>query len=126
MNLLGVLATKLYVAAGLDPVIWKTGHSLIKVKMRELDAPLAGEMSGHMFFAGDYYGFDDALFAAARLLAYVAREGGPLGFAPRASVAAELVALAALSAALEESSGLTRADYNVRHPGGALGEKSGR
>ena len=65
-------------AAGLEPVIWKTGHSLIKAKMKELDAPLAGEMSGHMFFAGDYYGFDDALFAAARLLAYVAREGGPL------------------------------------------------
>jgi len=64
--------------AGLEPVIWKTGHSLIKAKMKELDAPLAGEMSGHMFFAGDYYGFDDALFAAARLLAYLARRPGPL------------------------------------------------
>jgi phosphomannomutase/phosphoglucomutase len=58
--------------------MWKTGHSLIKAKMHEMSAPLAGEMSGHMFFAGDYYGFDDALFAAARLLAYVARKGGPL------------------------------------------------
>jgi phosphomannomutase/phosphoglucomutase len=65
--------------AGLKPEMWKTGHSLIKARMKELHAPLAGEMSGHMFFAGDYYGFDDALFAAARLLAYVAREGGPLG-----------------------------------------------
>lgn len=65
-------------AAGLQPVIWKTGHSLIKAKMKELNAPLAGEMSGHMFFAGDYYGFDDALFAAARLLGYLAVEGGPL------------------------------------------------
>ncbi|MGH7567947.1 MAG: phosphomannomutase/phosphoglucomutase [Gemmatimonadales bacterium] len=64
--------------AGLEPVMWKTGHSLIKQKMRETAAPLAGEMSGHMFFGGDYFGFDDALFAAARLLAYVAREGGPL------------------------------------------------
>jgi len=64
--------------SGLTPVIWKTGHSLIKAKMKELNAPLAGEMSGHMFFAGDYFGFDDALFAAARLLAYLAREGGPL------------------------------------------------
>ncbi len=54
----------------------------------------------------------------------VAREGGPLGFAPRASVAAELVALAALSAALEEDRGLTRGDYAARHPGGALGERS--
>jgi phosphomannomutase/phosphoglucomutase len=64
--------------AGLKPQMWKTGHSLIKQKMKELRAPLAGEMSGHMFFGGDWYGFDDALFAAARLLAYVAREGGPL------------------------------------------------
>jgi len=64
--------------AGLEPIMWKTGHSFIKQKMKELGAPLAGEMSGHMFFGGDWYGFDDALFAAARLLAYVAREGGPL------------------------------------------------
>ncbi len=59
---------------GLKPVMWKTGHSLIKSKMKELNAPLAGEMSGHMFFGGDYFGFDDALFAAARLLAYLAKE----------------------------------------------------
>ena len=63
---------------GLDPVMWKTGHSLIKEKMKEKAAPLAGEMSGHMFFGGDWFGFDDALFAAARLLHYIAREGGPL------------------------------------------------
>jgi phosphomannomutase/phosphoglucomutase len=64
--------------AGLEPVMWKTGHSFIKQKMKEIGAPLAGEMSGHMFFGGDWFGFDDALFAAARLLAYQAREGGPL------------------------------------------------
>src|SRR5438876_11604765 len=52
--------------------------SLIKQKMKETRAPLAGEMSGHMFFGGDWYGFDDALFAAARLLRYVADQGGPL------------------------------------------------
>ncbi len=63
---------------GLEPVMWKTGHSLIKQKMKELRAPLAGEMSGHMFFGGDWYGFDDALFAAARLLHYQAAQGGPL------------------------------------------------
>jgi len=63
---------------GLQPVMWKTGHSLIKAKMKEVNAPLAGEMSGHMFFADDYYGFDDALFAACRLLAFIARRGGPL------------------------------------------------
>lgn len=72
-----VLKTEL-ARVGLKPVIWKTGHSLIKAKMKELKAPLAGEMSGHVFFGGDYLGFDDALFAAARLLAYIAREGGPL------------------------------------------------
>src|SRR6266566_5335619 len=63
---------------GLQPTMWKTGHSLIKQKMKETHAPLAGEMSGHMFFGGDWYGFDDALFAAARLLRYVADQGGPL------------------------------------------------
>jgi phosphomannomutase/phosphoglucomutase len=64
--------------SGLHPVMWKTGHSLIKAKMQETDSPLAGEMSGHMFFGGDYYGFDDALFAAARLLDYVAKTGEPI------------------------------------------------
>jgi len=63
---------------GLKPTMWKTGHSLIKQKMKESRAPLAGEMSGHMFFGGDWYGFDDALFAAARLLRYQAEIGGPL------------------------------------------------
>src|SRR5947209_11020803 len=64
--------------AGLTPVMWKTGHSLIKQKRKDTHASRAGEMSGHLFFGGDWFGFDDALFAAARLLAYVAREGGPL------------------------------------------------
>ncbi|MGE0442498.1 MAG: phosphomannomutase/phosphoglucomutase [Gemmatimonadales bacterium] len=59
-------------AAGARPEMWKTGHSLIKARMKELKAPLAGEMSGHLFFGGDYLGFDDALFAAARLLETVA------------------------------------------------------
>ncbi|HEX6615380.1 MAG TPA: phosphomannomutase/phosphoglucomutase [Gemmatimonadales bacterium] len=66
--------------AGAQPVMWKTGHSLIKAKMKDLGAPLAGEMSGHMFFGGDYLGFDDALFAAARLLEIVS--GGPFGLSP--------------------------------------------
>lgn len=64
--------------AGGRPVMWKTGHSLIKEKMRELDAPLAGEMSGHMFFAEGFYGHDDALYAAGRLLRIVADAGRPL------------------------------------------------
>jgi phosphomannomutase len=57
------------------PVMWKTGHSLIKSKMKEIGAPLAGEMSGHVFFADTYYGFDDALYAAVRLIAASARLG---------------------------------------------------
>lgn len=66
------------VKAGGVPVMWKTGHSLIKEKMKELRAPLAGEMSGHMFFADGYYGFDDALYGAARLLRLVADSGRPV------------------------------------------------
>ena len=57
------------------PLMWKTGHSLIKSKMKEIGAPLAGEMSGHVFFAHQYYGFDDALYAAIRLIAASARLG---------------------------------------------------
>ena len=61
--------------AGGLAVMWKTGHSLIKDKMKELHAPIAGEMSGHMFFAEGFYGHDDALYAAARLLRIVADSG---------------------------------------------------
>ncbi|MCP9221739.1 phosphomannomutase/phosphoglucomutase [Erythrobacter sp. LQ02-29] len=58
---------------GGKPLMWKTGHSLIKSKMKETGSPLAGEMSGHVFFADDYYGFDDALYAGVRLIAASAR-----------------------------------------------------
>lgn len=56
---------------GGKPILWKTGHSLIKAKMKEENAILAGEMSGHMFFANDWYGFDDALLAAAKVVEIV-------------------------------------------------------
>ncbi|MBT8426483.1 MAG: phosphomannomutase/phosphoglucomutase [Erythrobacter sp.] len=62
-------------ACGGEPLMWKTGHSLIKSKMKETGSPLAGEMSGHVFFADEYYGFDDALYAGVRLLAASARLG---------------------------------------------------
>lgn len=58
--------------------MWRTGHSLIKSKMAEEKAPLAGEMSGHIFFADHYYGFDDAVYAGVRLLALLARTGKKL------------------------------------------------
>lgn len=60
------------------PDMYKAGHSLIKARMKETKAPLAGEMSGHIFFADEYYGYDDALYAGARLMALVARKGRPL------------------------------------------------
>jgi phosphomannomutase len=60
-------------AAGGHGLMWRTGHSLIKSKMAETGSPLAGEMSGHVFFADKWYGFDDALYAAVRLLGIVAR-----------------------------------------------------
>ena len=59
--------------AGGTPLMWKTGHSLIKSKMAETGSPLAGEMSGHIFFADKWYGFDDAPYSAVRLLGIVAR-----------------------------------------------------
>jgi phosphomannomutase len=64
--------------AGGVPLMWRTGHSLIKAKMAEIGSPLAGEMSGHIFFADKWYGFDDALYAAVRLLGIVARMDGKL------------------------------------------------
>ena len=63
---------------GGTPLMWKTGHSLIKSKMKETGAPLAGEMSGHIFFKHRWYGFDDALYAAVRLIEAVAKSGKSL------------------------------------------------
>ena len=63
---------------GGQPLMWKTGHSLIKSKMKETGAPLAGEMSGHIFFAHQWYGFDDAIYAAIRLIRAVTQLGGSL------------------------------------------------
>lgn len=63
---------------GGKPILWKTGHSLIKAKMKETGAKLAGEMSGHLFFADRYFGYDDAIYAALRLLEIVATAKGTL------------------------------------------------
>lgn len=65
--------------AGGKPLMWKVGHSLLKQKMAEEGAPLAGEMSGHIFIADDYFGYDDALYAALRLLEILDRSGKKLG-----------------------------------------------
>ena len=69
---------------GGSPLMWKTGHSLIKAKMRETDAALAGEMSGHFFFAERWFGFDDGIYSAARLLEILAARGESPGEVLRA------------------------------------------
>ena len=65
-------------ARGGNAIMWKTGHSLIKNKMKEAEALLAGEMSGHMFFADRYYGYDDAIYASCRLLEILSKTGKSL------------------------------------------------
>ncbi len=66
-------------AHGGKPILWKTGHSIIKTKMKESGALLAGEMSGHLFFADRYFGYDDAIYASLRLLEILAKDGRSLG-----------------------------------------------
>ncbi|MBQ0961452.1 phosphomannomutase/phosphoglucomutase [Ideonella sp. 4Y11] len=63
--------------AGGVPLMWKTGHSLVKAKLKETGAPIAGEMSGHMFFKERWYGFDDGMYTAARLLEILSRHDDP-------------------------------------------------
>jgi phosphomannomutase/phosphoglucomutase len=80
-------------ARGGEPLMWKTGHSLVKAKMRETGAPLGGEMSGHIFFKDRWYGFDDGLYAGARLLELLSREVDPsaiLNALPQSSSTPEL------------------------------------
>ncbi|GAA4333708.1 phosphomannomutase/phosphoglucomutase [Pigmentiphaga soli] len=79
--------------AGGRPLMWKTGHSFIKAKLKETGAPLAGEMSGHIFFKDRWYGFDDGLYAGARLLEIVSRAANPsamLEILPQAKSTPEL------------------------------------
>lgn len=69
-------------AHGGEPMMWITGHSVIKARMQETGAPLAGELSGHMFFEDRWYGFDDAIYGAARLLELLAKQEAPLASLP--------------------------------------------
>lgn len=69
---------EVFAAAGGEPIMWKTGHSIMKEKMREVGAPLAGELSGHICFADEYFGVDDALYDACRLVELLARSPRPL------------------------------------------------
>src|SRR3546814_9054895 len=72
-----VCSSDLILRHGGSPIMWRTGHSLIKAKMKETEAELAGEMSGHFFFRERWYGFDDGIYAAARLLEILAARGEP-------------------------------------------------
>jgi phosphomannomutase len=72
------LATDIRERGGV-PLMWKTGHSLVKAKLKETGAPIAGEMSGHIFFGERWYGFDDATYTAARLLEILSRSADPSG-----------------------------------------------
>ena len=69
------MALDLIKNAGGDPQIWKTGHSHMKKRMAEINAPIAGEMSGHIFIADDFYGYDDALYVATRVISQMVRTG---------------------------------------------------
>jgi phosphomannomutase/phosphoglucomutase len=72
------VVSEVFSAKGGEPIMWKTGHSLIKEKMKEVGAPIAGELSGHICFGEDYYGFDDALYAGCLLVQLVSRSAQPL------------------------------------------------
>jgi phosphomannomutase/phosphoglucomutase len=69
---------EVFAAHGGEPIMWKTGHSLMKEKMKETGAPIAGELSGHICFGEDYYGFDDALYAACSICRILSRMDEPL------------------------------------------------
>ncbi len=93
------------------PLLWKTGHSLIKVKMKETHAALAGEMSGHTFFGERWFGFDDGLYAGARLLEILSREARSVG-------GAEGAARRAVDARAQHRVRGRRAAHARRAPGG--------
>jgi phosphomannomutase/phosphoglucomutase len=93
--------------------MWKTGHSLIKDKMKELHAPIGGEMSGHMFFDEGFYGHDDALYGAARLLRIVADSG--MGVAELLADVPKFVSTPELRVDVPEERKFAIVDAAVRH-----------
>lgn len=106
---------------GGKPVMWKAGHSLIKAKMRETGAPLGGEMSGHMFFADEFPGYDDALYGAGRLLRLLADTSTPLSALVRALPQSKYVATPELRLDCADSAKFAIVDavrehYRARYP----------
>ena len=99
------------------PLLWKTGHSLIKSKMRETGAALAGEMSGHTFFRERWYGFDDGLYAGARLLEIVSREPNPSAILDALPDAVSTPELTIACAEGEHHALIAKLAVNARFPG---------
>lgn len=116
--------------AGGVPLMWKTGHSLIKAKMKEIGAPIAGEMSGHIFFGERWYGFDDATYTAARVLEILSRTKKPsrvLNALPTSSSTPELNVPCAEGepARVVQALQARVADGSLRFPGGEVGTIDG-
>jgi phosphomannomutase len=116
--------------AGGVPMMWKTGHSLIKAKMKEIGAPIAGEMSGHIFFGERWYGFDDATYTAARVLEILSRSANPsrvLNALPTSFSTPELNVPCAEGepARVVQALQARVADGSLKFPGGELGTIDG-
>jgi len=116
--------------AGGVPLMWKTGHSLIKAKMKEIGAPIAGEMSGHIFFGERWYGFDDATYTAARVLEILSRTKNPsrvLNALPTSFSTPELNVPCAEGepARVVQALQARVADGSLRFPGGEVGTIDG-
>ena len=116
--------------AGGVPVLWKTGHSLIKAKLKEIGAPFAGEMSGHLFFKERWYGFDDAMYTAARLLEILSRHADPSAFLNALPTSFNTPELNVACAEGEQHSVVTElqaraADGRLKFPGGDVGTIDG-
>ncbi|MEI6026256.1 MAG: phosphomannomutase/phosphoglucomutase [Betaproteobacteria bacterium] len=116
--------------AGGVPLMWKTGHSLIKAKMKEIGAPIAGEMSGHIFFGERWYGFDDATYTAARVLEILSRSANPsrvLNALPTSFSTPELNVPCAEGepARMVQALQARVADGSLKFPGGEVGTIDG-
>ena len=116
--------------AGGVPMMWKTGHSLIKAKMKEIGAPIAGEMSGHIFFGERWYGFDDATYTAARVLEILSRSANPsrvLNALPTSFSTPELNVPCAEGepARVVQALQVRVADGSLKFPGGEVGTIDG-
>ena len=116
--------------AGGVPMMWKTGHSLIKAKRKEIGAPIAGEMSGHIFFGERWYGFDDATYTAARVLEILSRSANPsrvLNGLPTSFSTPELNVPCAEGepARVVQALQVRVADGSLKFPGGEVGTIDG-